>query len=167
MSLDYCAEQVALKSPNFFRAIMMAPREKRPKLLALIGLDIELWTAKNASNEEMINAIRLAWWSEELPKENPLAHPVIAALIEANVNLQLAKQIVTAYQEERESLPIIIREFSRHLGANEEDMIGLMHAIGEKRHKPQHWPKAARPIVAMLVPVNRFQAAKLVMFGKA
>ncbi len=167
--LEEVAQIVQARSPQYFRAVMMAPVEKRPFLMALIGLDMELWKAAQASKEGLLVALRLQWWRdalEKLPKDAEDAH-VLGALLEAEVPQELALQMVAAYQEERESLPIMVRALAEHLGANGDEMVDLIHKIADGTHQPQRWDKEARPIVAMLATKTRSEAFKLALIGWA
>ncbi len=168
-SIDQAAEIVATRAPHFFKGVMMAPLDKRPVLLALISLDVELWAASHASSEDMVNAIKLAWWSEALERLPKRAddHPVLQAIMDSRSPLDVACQMVAAFQESRESLPILIRALSQHLGANELAMNAVIHSVGDQTHKPQKWPKPARPIIVMLKPLTKFQMLKLLWFGYA
>ena len=168
MSIDLAAEIVATRAPQFFKGVMMAPLEKRPLMLALIALDVELWAASNASGEDIVNAIKLAWWAEaleRLPKRSE-DHPVLQAIIDADAPIDVARQMTAAFQERRESLPILVKALSNHLGADDMAMTALIHTVGEKSHMSQKWEKPARPIVAMLVPMTKFQTLKFVVFGR-
>ncbi len=166
MSLDLTAHKIYHKSPAFFRAIMMAPVDKRPLMIALIGLDIELWTAANSSQEDMVNAIKLAWWKEALakPSSGSAEHPTLMALREARVPVDLPLAMVNAYQGKRESLPIFVRAISEHLQIDPEKFVTLISEVAEKTYRPRRWSRAERPVVAMLVPMNIWQRLTLFLF---
>ncbi len=168
-AIDEVANIVQGRSPQYFRAVMMAPVEKRPFLMALIGLDMELWKAARASEEGLLVAVRLQWWRdavEALPERADDAH-ALQALVEADVPSALALQMVAAYQEERESLPIMVRAMADYLGVDGDEMVELIHAVADGRHEPKRWPEAARPIVAMLATKTRSEAFKLALIGWA
>ncbi len=168
-AIDEVARIVQARSPQYFRAVMMAPVEKRPYLMALVALDMELWKAARASEEGLLVALRLQWWRdaiEKLPEGAEDAH-ALQALLDAEVSQELAMQMVAAYQEERESLPVLVRALADKLGANPDEMVALIHAVGDGTHKPKRWPEEARPIVAMLLTKTRSEAFKLALIGWA
>ncbi len=168
-AIDEIAHIVQGRSPQYFRAVMMAPVEKRPYLMALIGLDMELWKAARASKEGLLVAVRLQWWRdavEKLPESSKEAF-ALRAIVETKLPQELALALVNAYQEERETLPILVRAMAEALGANVEEMMALIDAVAQGTHQPRRWPKEAQPIVAMLVTKTRSEAFKLALIGWA
>ncbi len=168
-AIDEIANIVQGRSPHYFRAVMLAPVEDRPYLLALIGLDMELWKAARASQEGLLVAVRLQWWRdaiERLPDGLDDAY-ALEALVDADVDPEIALALVSAYQEERESLPILVRAMSEYLQVDAQEMIALMNAVGDGSHDPRRWPKETHPIVAMLATKTRSEQFKLALLGWA
>ncbi len=168
-AIDDIAQIVQARSPQYFRAVMIAPVEKRAYLMALIALDMELWKAARASKEGLLVAVRLQWWRDAIERlpEGADEASALRGLLEADVPVSLALQMVSAYQEERESLPIMIRAMARYLGADADEMVNLIHKVGEGKHVPRRWPEPARPIVAMLTTKTRSETFKLALIGWA
>ncbi len=168
-AIDDVAQIVQARSPQYFRAVMIAPVEKRAFLMALVALDMELWKAARASKEGLLVAVRLQWWHDAIEKMPESADDASAlrGLLDADVPLDLALEMVEAYQEERESLPIMVRAMAKHLGADEAEMVALIRAVGDGSHEPKRWPEEARPIVAMLATKTHSEAFKLALIGWA
>lgn len=66
MSLQACADLVAMGDPDRFAATMAAPVSAREKLLPIYAFNVEVARAPWAASEPMIGEMRLQWWRDAL-----------------------------------------------------------------------------------------------------
>lgn len=87
MSLERCAEAVETGDPDRWRSVMAAPVAKRPGLIAIYALNLEIARAAWVASDPMIARIRLQWWVDAIGEiyagQAPRPHDILVPLAEA------------------------------------------------------------------------------------
>jgi hypothetical protein len=90
--LETVAESLAQAEPDRYLSALLAPRGKRPQLLALYGLNHVISRVPAQVSEPMLGEIRLQWWRDELERAargTPERHPVLQAVSESGLAAQI------------------------------------------------------------------------------
>lgn len=86
MTLEACTDLLRQHDPDRFGAVLTAAPEKRPALVTLYALNLEIARAPFQSAEPMLAEMRLQWWIERLAEMGdgtaPPLHDVLSPLWE-------------------------------------------------------------------------------------
>ena len=84
---------------------LFAPAHRRPALVALLALNLELGRIRERVGEPMLGRIRLAWWRETVDgvfAGTPRRHPVAGALAEAVARHPIPREALAGMIDARE-----------------------------------------------------------------
>lgn len=84
---------------------LFAPAHRRPALVALLALNLELGRIRGRVGEPMLGRIRLAWWRETVDgvfAGTPRRHPVAGALAEAVARHPIPREALAGMIDARE-----------------------------------------------------------------
>lgn len=138
MSINACAELVHRGDKDRFLATMSGNIAARAALFPLYAFNLELARAANASNEPMINAIRLQFWRDILADiyagKTPDSHEVTRPLAEMIHRLTLPQtrfeQMINAWYDDLNS-PLTPEDFTGYTSGNLMVLAG--RALGAKK----------------------------------
>ena len=84
---------------------LFAPAHRRPALVALLALSLELGRIRERVGEPTLGRIRLAWWRETVDgifEGTPRRHPVARALAEAVARHPIPREALEGMVDARE-----------------------------------------------------------------
>jgi phytoene synthase len=82
----YCADQARRYDPDRALAVLFAPADRHPALMALLAFNLEVAKIRESVSEPMLGEIRLQWWREtveEIYTGAPRRHAVVQPLADA------------------------------------------------------------------------------------
>ncbi|MGE5540464.1 MAG: phytoene/squalene synthase family protein [Gemmatimonas sp.] len=136
---------------------LFVPADRRPALLALIALNLELARIRDAVAEPMIGQIRLQWWREAVEAAlagTPRHHDVLEALSAARGHLRPAvlAAMIDAREVELSAEPLSLAGFEAYAegtaGALAEAMTAVLADGDGRRGAREDWvPSAAHESV--------------------
>ena len=117
-----------------YLSTLFAPDERRPDLLSLLALNLELARVRDRVREPTLGQIRLAWWHETIEgvfENRPRQHPVAQALAETIGRHTIPRQVLDnmidarAMEFDEQGFPTLekLEEFA-------EQTSGALHRVG-------------------------------------
>lgn len=105
-ALAYCADTVREADPDRFATLALAPRDRRPALVALYAFNSEVAKSREVVSQQLIGSIRLQWWRDaigEIYDGTPRRHQVVQPLAETIHRFGLERPAFETLLEAREA----------------------------------------------------------------
>jgi phytoene synthase len=94
----HCEVHVRAGDRDAWLAMLFAPVDKRPHLMALRAFLLEIVSVRERVNEPMAGELRLQWWRDAIEGEargDVGAHPVAAAMLDTIHKCRLPREVLT------------------------------------------------------------------------
>lgn len=155
---EYCYQLLRTHEYGCSLAVLLLPEKFRAPVAAVMALDLELRLIAVKVQEEMIAHIRYAWWREGLEAleqgKPPRAHPVLQALAQHKLPLEILQKSVDEAQERwPEHITSLLpptREACEALLAENPKAQRLLHKAmtGVERHEARYGTRK-KPLLAL------------------
>ena len=99
------ADDVRRHDYDRYLCALFAPAHRRPALVALLALNLELGRIRERVGEPMLGRVRLTWWRETVDgvfEGPPRRHPVARALAEAVARHPISREVLEGMIDARE-----------------------------------------------------------------
>lgn len=172
MALDEISQTVWRRAPDYARAVMMAPYEKRGLMFVFLAMDIDFYHIRHHLRDENLADLRLAWWKNAVQNRNiaPDEHQLLRQSVNEGILEADILALLEAYQNHQESFPILLKIFARHLDVDEAEIDIWLNSAADSQSPSQgkspYYNKNQRPLIAMIHQLTPWQRLRLHFFGR-